>query len=60
MGWLARKMLRPLTKSDHQRFGSRIVLVTHDESIASSGTRRITLRDPRIVKELRQCYYDAI
>jgi ABC-type lipoprotein export system ATPase subunit len=35
----------------HQRFGTTIVLVTHDESVASMATRRITLCDARIVEE---------
>ena len=37
----------------HQRLGSTIVLVTHDESVASIATRRITLCDARVVEERR-------
>jgi ABC-type lipoprotein export system ATPase subunit len=37
----------------HRRFGSTMVLVTHDESVASIATRRITLRDARIVEGAR-------
>ena len=38
----------------HQRFGSTIVLVTHDDGIARMAPRQITLRDARIVEERRQ------
>jgi putative ABC transport system ATP-binding protein len=37
----------------HQRFGSTIFIVTHDENVANIATRRITLRDARIVEEQR-------
>jgi len=37
----------------HQQFGTAIVLVTHDEGVASMATRRITLCDARIVEERR-------
>jgi putative ABC transport system ATP-binding protein len=45
------KEILALFQDLHQRFGSTIVLVTHDESVASIATRRITLRDARIVEE---------
>jgi putative ABC transport system ATP-binding protein len=38
----------------HQRFASTVVLVTHDEGIARTAARRITLRDARIVEEQRR------
>jgi ABC-type lipoprotein export system ATPase subunit len=38
----------------HQRLGSTVVLVTHEDSIAQLAPRRITLRDARVVEDLRQ------
>ena len=37
----------------HHRFGSTVVLVTHDESVARVASRRITLRDACIVEDER-------
>lgn len=42
-----------LLRDLHQRLASTIILVTHDERVASIATRRITLRDARIVEERR-------
>jgi len=47
------KEILALLQDLHRRFGSTIVLVTHDESVASIATRRITLRDARIVEGAR-------
>jgi ABC-type lipoprotein export system ATPase subunit len=38
----------------HQRLGSTVVLVTHEDSIAQLAPRRITLRDAHVVEDLRQ------
>lgn len=45
------KEILGLLQDLHQQFGSTIILVTHDPSVASVATRRITLRDARIVEE---------
>lgn len=45
------KEILGLLQDLHQQFGSTIILVTHDQSVASVATRRITLRDARIVEE---------
>ena len=37
----------------HHRFGSTVVLVTHDEGVARIASRRITLRDACIVEDER-------
>jgi putative ABC transport system ATP-binding protein len=37
----------------HHRFGTTVVLVTHDEGIARRAPRRITLRDACIVEDVR-------
>jgi putative ABC transport system ATP-binding protein len=37
----------------HHRFGSTVVLVTHDEGVARIASRRITLRDACIVRDER-------
>jgi putative ABC transport system ATP-binding protein len=47
------KEILALLQDLHKRLGSTIILVTHDESVASMATRRITLRDARIVEERR-------
>lgn len=47
------KEILALLQDLHQRLDSTIVLVTHDESVARIATRRITLRDARIVEERR-------
>jgi len=47
------KEILALLQDLHRRFGSTMVLVTHDESVASIATRRITLRDARIVEGAR-------
>lgn len=47
------KEILALLQDLHQRLGSAIVLVTHDESVARIATSRITLRDARIVEERR-------
>ncbi len=38
----------------HQRFGSTVVLVTHDDGVARAAPRRITLHDGRIDEDRRQ------
>ena len=48
------KQILALIQNLHQRFGSTIVLVTHDDGIARMAPRQITLRDARIVEERRQ------
>jgi len=48
------KQILALIQDLHQRFGSTIVLVTHDDGIARMAPRQITLRDARIVEERRQ------
>ena len=47
------KEILALLQDLHQQFGTAIVLVTHDEGVASMATRRITLCDARIVEERR-------
>ena len=47
------KEILALLQDLHQRASSAIVLVTHDESVARIATRRIALRDARIVEERR-------
>ena len=37
----------------HERFGSTVVLVTHDDDVARNAPRRITLRDACIVEDER-------
>jgi len=48
------KEILALLEDLNERFGSTIVVVTHDESVAVIASRRITLRDARIVEERRQ------
>ena len=48
------KQILALIQDVRHRFGTTIVLVTHDEGIARMAPRRITLRDARIVEEQRQ------
>jgi ABC-type lipoprotein export system ATPase subunit len=43
-----------LIRDLHHRFGSTVVLVTHDDSIAGIAPRRITLCDARVVGDRRQ------
>jgi putative ABC transport system ATP-binding protein len=38
----------------HDRFGSTVVLVTHDDSVARTAPRRITLQDAHILEDSRQ------
>jgi ABC-type lipoprotein export system ATPase subunit len=45
------KEILALLQDLHERLGSTIVLVTHDESVAGIATCRITLRDARIAEE---------
>jgi putative ABC transport system ATP-binding protein len=47
------KEILGLLQDLHQQFGSTIILVTHDQSVASVASRRITLRDARIAEERR-------
>jgi putative ABC transport system ATP-binding protein len=47
------KEILALLRDLQERFDSTIVIVTHDESVASMATRQITLRDARIVEERR-------
>lgn len=48
------KEILALLEDLNERFGSTLVVVTHDESVAGIASRRITLRDARIVEERRQ------
>jgi len=48
------KEILALINDLHDRFGSTVVLVTHDDGIARTASRRITLRDARIVEDQRQ------
>jgi putative ABC transport system ATP-binding protein len=50
----AGKTILALIHDLHDRFGSTVVLVTHDDSVARSAPRRITLQDARIVGD--QCH----
>jgi len=43
-----------LIKELQQQFGSTVVMVTHDSSVAESSPRRIRLRDSRIIEDSRQ------
>jgi len=43
-----------LIKELQQQFGSTVVMLTHDSSVAESSPRRIRLRDSRIIEDSRQ------
>jgi ABC-type lipoprotein export system ATPase subunit len=43
-----------LIRDLHTRLGSTIVIVTHDMKVAESCTRTVTLRDGRIVEDVRR------
>jgi predicted ABC-type transport system involved in lysophospholipase L1 biosynthesis ATPase subunit len=43
-----------LIRDLHQRFGSTVVIVTHDMNVARSCSRTITLRDGQIVEDVRR------
>ena len=43
-----------LIRDVHQRLGATVLMVTHDREIAGSCPRRITLRDGRVIEDLRR------
>ena len=43
-----------LIRDVHQRLGATVLMVTHDREIAESCPRRITLRDGRVIEDLRR------
>jgi putative ABC transport system ATP-binding protein len=44
----------------HRRLGSTIVIVTHDPSVARSCDRTITLRDGRLVEDVRHATSETV
>ena len=43
-----------LIRDVHERLGATVLMVTHDREVAESCPRRITLRDGRVIEDLRQ------
>ena len=51
---LSRRLVLELLLSLNRKEGTTLVLVTHDEALSSRASRRITLRDGRIVSDERE------
>jgi len=43
-----------LIRDVHERFGSTVLIVTHDMTVAATCQRTITIRDGRIVEDVRR------
>jgi putative ABC transport system ATP-binding protein len=48
-----------LMRDLHARFGSTVVIVTHDRKVAESCDRTVVLRDGRVVEDVRRRHHSA-
>ena len=48
-----------LMRDLHGRFGSTVVIVTHDMKVAESCDRTVVLRDGRVVEDVRRRHHSA-